>query len=234
MTERESAMIVPKISAFIFDLDGVLVDTAKYHFSGWQKLGEQLGINLDEKDNDKLKGVGRIESLQYILDKGGLTRSEKEMEELAARKNGWYLDAVNGMSPDEILPGVIPFLEQARQLGIALAVGSGSKNATFVLDKIGIASLFTVITDGSMTSQSKPHPEVFSSTCISLGLHPSECVVFEDAPSGIEAAHSAGCYAVGIGSKEVLGAAELCVPGFEDVTPTAIIQQLLQGEFSKQ
>lgn len=213
----------PSITAFIFDLDGVLVDTAKYHFLAWQKLGKKLGITLTKKDHEALKGVGRMESLQYILKTGKLVLDQHHKEDLAALKNNWYLDYVASMSPEEVLPGVRKFLERAKQSGIRLAVGSGSKNASYVLDHIGLDSYFTAVCDGNDIAHSKPHPEIFTCCCHKLDAAPEQTVVFEDAISGIQAAHAAGCLAVGIGDPVSLSEANQCIPGFLNISPTDII-----------
>jgi beta-phosphoglucomutase len=213
----------PSIKAFIFDLDGVLVDTAKYHFLAWRKLADKLGISLTEKDHESLKGLGRMESLQYILGRGKLELDQQRMEDLAALKNSWYLDYVASMSSEEFLPGVREFLNSARQAGIMLAVGSGSKNASHVLNLIGLDSFFSVICDGNDITHSKPNPEIFTFCCQKLGIDPKKTVVFEDALSGIQAAHAAGCMTIGVGDPVTLHEADQCIPGFMGLTADDIL-----------
>lgn len=214
------------ISAFIFDLDGVLVDTAKYHFQAWSAMARSIDILLDEEDNEKLKGVGRMESLDYILGKDNRSLSQNDREKLAASKNHLYLEFVGRMDATEILPGVSEFLAGARTAGLLLCVGSGSKNAEMVLKRIQLRGMFDAVCDGNDISHSKPHPEIFQKCCSVLGIAPSKAVVFEDAYSGIEAANAAGCHSVGIGTPENLGNAELCFPGFEHLHYLHILQGL--------
>jgi len=203
------------IKACIFDLDGVIVDTAKYHFQAWRRLANELGFDFSEADNEQLKGVSRMESLEIILKWGGVTLTEEQKLEWADRKNEWYKALISNMSPDEILPGVLQFLTQLQSHGIHIALGSASKNALPVIESIGLGPLFEVVIDGTHTTRSKPDPQVFQLAAQRLGLQSDECIVFEDAESGIEAALNGGFYAVGIGRPEVLGKAHWVIPGFE-------------------
>ncbi len=202
------------IKACIFDLDGVIVDTAKYHFQAWRRLANEMGFDFTEADNEQLKGVGRMESLDVILRWGGLSLPEKEKIELAERKNEWYKDLISHMQADEILPGVTDFLADLQSRGIRIALGSASKNAAEVIESIGLGNIFEVIIDGHKTTRSKPDPQVFLLAAEGLALPPAECIVFEDAESGIEAALAGGFFAVGVGNPEVLGKARLVIPGF--------------------
>lgn len=192
----------------IFDLDGVLVDTAKYHFQAWQRLAHFMDIEFTEDDNEHLKGVSRAESLERILAKGNVQKTQAEKEELMTLKNNWYLELVNQMTADEALPGAINFLNACKNKGVKIALGSSSKNAPLILDKLGIADLFDAIVDGNVVSESKPNPKVFLTAAEKLNLSPSECTVFEDAISGVKAAKDGGFYCVGIGTKEVLPLAD--------------------------
>ena len=192
----------------IFDLDGVLVDTAKYHFQAWQRLAHFMDIEFTEDDNEHLKGVSRAESLERILAKGNVQKTQAEKEELMTLKNNWYLELVNQMTADEALPGAINFLNACKNKGVKIALGSSSKNAPLILDKLGIADLFDAIVDGNVVSESKPNPKVFLTAAAKLNLSPSECTVFEDAISGVKAAKDGGFYCVGIGTKEVLPLAD--------------------------
>ncbi len=203
------------IQACIFDLDGVIVDTAKYHFQAWRRLANELGFDFSEADNEQLKGVSRMESLDIILSWGGLAVPEVQKRKLAERKNEWYKELISHMQPDEILPGVPAFLQELQQLGIRLALGSASKNAGAVMQCIGLAQQFEVIVDGHLATRSKPDPQVFLIAAEAMGLLPGQCIVFEDAESGVEAALRGGFYAVGVGSPAVLGKAHWVIPGFE-------------------
>jgi beta-phosphoglucomutase len=192
----------------IFDLDGVLVDTAKYHFQAWQRLSHSLGIEFTEDDNEALKGVSRLESLERILEKGKIEKSAAEKEELMQLKNQWYLDLVAEMTEGEALPGAIAFLEDCKAKGIKIALGSSSKNAPLILNKLNIGHLFNAVVDGNVVNLSKPDPTVFLTAAQSIGLTPDECIVFEDAIAGVQAAKTGGFYCVGIGTKENLPLAD--------------------------
>ena len=201
----------------LFDLDGVLVDTARYHFKAWKRLAETFEVDFNEERNEKLKGVSRVESLRKILEWGGKTLSDAEFQKAMDLKNTWYLEYIDRMAPDEVLPGAERFLKEARQDGYKIALGSASKNAPRILEKVGLTPLFDAIIDGNRTSRSKPDPEVFLLGAEDLLLQPSQCVVFEDAEAGVEAAKAGGMYAVGVGSAEVLHKADKVIPGFEDL-----------------
>ncbi|MDX1942396.1 MAG: beta-phosphoglucomutase [Saprospiraceae bacterium] len=202
------------IKACIFDLDGVIVDTAKYHFLAWRRLANELGFDFTEADNEKLKGVSRMGSLDLILQWGGLDLSEAEKLELADRKNDWYKEYLKDMSSDDILEGVMSFLQELKKRGIRIGLGSASKNAMMVVERIGLQDTFEVIIDGNKATKSKPDPQVFALGAEALGVAPEESIVFEDAESGIQAALNGGFYAVGIGSPENLGHAHLVIPNF--------------------
>lgn len=206
------------IKACIFDLDGVIVDTAVYHFKAWKRLADELGINFTEHDNERLKGVSRVRSLEIILELGGVTKTEAEQHELATRKNTWYVEMINRMTPAEILPGAKEFLEACRAAGIKTALGSASKNSGTILNKINMAHLFDAIVDGNHVSKAKPDPEVFLKGAEALGVTPAECVVFEDAIAGVEAAINGGMKVVGIGSPDVLNKADLVVSGLDKMS----------------
>ncbi|WP_089831492.1 beta-phosphoglucomutase [Chitinophaga filiformis] len=205
------------IAACIFDLDGVIVDTAVYHFKAWKRMANELGFNFTEAQNEKLKGVSRVRSLELILEWGGIEKSVAEQHELATRKNDWYVDMINHMTPEEILPGAKELLESLRSAGIKTALGSASKNAGVILDKVGILSLFDVVIDGNMVSASKPDPEVFLKGAEALGAAPEQCIVFEDAIAGVEAGKAGGMKVVGIGEKSVLNEADLVVSGLQEI-----------------
>ena len=202
----------------IFDLDGVIVDTAKYHFIAWKRLAKELGFDFTINDNEALKGVSRMASLGILLNKGGIRVSEKEKERLAARKNDWYVELISGMKPDEVLPGSLELLTALRKEGILTAIGSASKNAGTILDRTGLRDKFDVIIDGNRISRAKPDPEVFLKGAEEMGLPPSSCVVFEDALAGIEAAIAGGMKCVGVGSPETLGKADLVIPDLRKIS----------------
>ena len=206
------------IKACIFDLDGVIVDTAKYHFMAWRRLAKELGFEFTIEDNEALKGVSRMTSLEILLRTGGVTVSEKEKEMLAARKNGWYVEFISGMTPGEILPGSVRLLKSLRNAGILTAIGSASRNAGTILDRIELREMFDVIVDGNKIHKAKPDPEVFLKGAEEMNLPPSCCIVFEDAQAGIEAAIAGGMKSVGVGNPELLGRADLVIPDLKKIT----------------
>ena len=202
------------IRACIFDLDGVIVDTAKYHFLAWRRLANELGLDFGPDKNEQLKGVGRMESLEKILQWGGLQKTDAEKKELTDLKNGWYQEYVQEMTAEDILEGVLPFLAELDEKEIRKAVGSSSKNAQLVIRQIGLEDAFEVVVDGNKLTRSKPDPQVFQLAAEVMALPPAECIVFEDAASGVEAALNGGFYAVGVGKEEHLGAAHFVIPDF--------------------
>ncbi|MBN1411729.1 MAG: beta-phosphoglucomutase [Spirochaetales bacterium] len=201
----------------IFDLDGVIVDTAKYHYLAWKKLAKTLGFDFSESDNERLKGVSRMQSLDILLEIGGLQCTEVEKTVMADKKNQWYLEYIDSMTPAEILPGAEEYVRSLKARGLKTALGSASKNARKILDKLNLSSVFDVVVDGKMVSHTKPDPEVFLTAAKLLKGDPAECVVFEDAEAGIEAAKRAGMYAVGIGKPEVLPKADIIVSGLQEL-----------------
>lgn len=214
------------IKGFLFDLDGVIVDTAKFHFKAWHRLAQDLGIDFSEEENEQLKGVSRKESLEKILSWGNKTLSPQEFEHKMAQKNDWYLELVHHMGKEEALPGAKAFLEESTKLNLAIGLGSASKNALLILDQLGITPLFQTIIDGNKVSKSKPDPEVFQKGADELGLPPESLVVFEDSLAGIEAARRGGFRTVGIGSPKVLSDAEIVVSGLDQISPVEVINQL--------
>ncbi len=215
------------IKAAIFDLDGVIVDTAKYHYLAWQRLARELGFDFTPADNERLKGVSRMRSLEIILALGGVRLSAAEQEAGAARKNAWYLEYIRAMTPAEILPGVIPFLTRLRQRGIKIALASASKNAGLILEKLRIGDRFDAVVDGNAISKAKPDPEVFVTAAGRLGIAPEECVVFEDAVAGVAAGRAAGMLVIGLGDPRVLDGADLVIADF-----TRLDAVLITGEES--
>jgi len=209
---------VMSIKGCIFDLDGVIVDTAKYHFLAWKRLAEKLKINFTEKDNERLKGVSRMASLDIILEIGNMKPDDKIKEEYAALKNKWYVAYISKMTPDEILPGSIRFINDLRKEGIKIALGSASKNTPMIIRRVGMEILFDAIADGNVVKKAKPDPEVFITAAKMIGIPPEECVVFEDAAAGVEAALNAGMMCIGIGSEKILSNAHFVVPGLNEMS----------------
>lgn len=206
-----------QISACIFDLDGVIVDTARYHFLAWKRLTDQLGIHFTEADNERLKGVSRIASLDIILEIGKVKADENQKHEYATRKNQWYIDYISKMTPDEILPGSIAFIKELRNAGIRVAIGSASKNTPMILERVGISDLFDAVADGNIVKKAKPDPEVFLKAAELVDVKPERCVVFEDAVAGIQAAINAGMVCIGIGSPEILNKAHFVIAGLNEM-----------------
>lgn len=188
---------------FIFDLDGVLVSTEHNHFQAWQKTANSLGIQFSEEENENLKGVSRIDSLKYILNLGNTVLSNDQFNNLLEFKNESYLESIQYLTQQNCLKGVVETLSRAKSQGIKLAVGSSSKNAKRILKLIEIEDYFDTIIDGSMVENLKPSPDVFLKAASILGLEPSECLVFEDAASGIQAAKAGGFMAIGIGNENI-------------------------------
>lgn len=197
------------MKGFLFDLDGVLVSTEHNHFLAWQRCAHSLGIEFTEKENELLKGVSRVDSLKKILELGAKTISNEEFEALLKSKNDFYLDSIQELNQSNLLPGVLNLLNKAKELGILLGVGSSSKNANFILDKLRISSYFEVVIDGNGVTDPKPHPEVFLNGAKALGLATKACLVFEDAASGIAAAKAGGFTAVGVGNPHIADQADI-------------------------
>lgn len=209
-------MPIPK--AILFDLDGVIVDTAKHHFQAWKQLANELGFSFTEEDNERLKGVSRMDSLNILLEIGQVEKTESEKEELATRKNERYVESISKMNETEILPGVQTFLNELKENNIPYALGSASKNAPRILKKIGLYDQFDAIVDGNSISNAKPDPEVFLLGARKLSVDAKSCVVFEDAQSGIEAGKKAGMYVVGVGDANVLKGADDYIESMEQMT----------------
>lgn len=186
------------MKAFIFDLDGVIVDTAKYHFKSWKIIAEKFGFELSKTQNELLKGVSREESLDRILSWGGISIDRFEKKKYLEKKNELYKEFINNLSQMDILPGVNKLIDFAEIKNIPIALGSASKNANQILDKLEIKNKFKVIIDGNLTTKSKPHPEVFLKGAQILGVNPKEVIVFEDSIAGVEAANKATMISVAI------------------------------------
>jgi|SRR5450759_2845621 len=206
-----------QITACIFDLDGVIVDTARYHFLAWKRLTDQLGILFTEEDNERLKGVSRMASLEIILEIGNRRLDENRKLEYATLKNNWYIEYIKTMTPDEILPGCLPFIKELRNANFRIAIGSASKNTPMILERVGIQGLFDAVADGNTISKAKPDPEVFLKAAEMIGVKPGNCVVFEDAVAGVQAALNAGMLCIGIGSPKILTEAHFVVSGLSEM-----------------
>ncbi|MBN2655632.1 MAG: beta-phosphoglucomutase [Spirochaetales bacterium] len=191
------------MEGWIFDLDGVITDTARYHYLAWQKLADEEGLPFDEEINEKLRGISRMASLVIILD--GREYPEEKKGEMTDRKNRYYRDFLDQLNPDDILPGVIPFLDRLKSLGKKLAIGSASRNTEFILGHLGIGSYFDGVASGSFVTRAKPAPDVFIHAAGQIGLPVSRCVVVEDAQAGVSGALEGGFRAVGIGPAERVG-----------------------------
>jgi len=210
----------------IFDLDGVIVDTAKYHYLAWKRLGDELGIEFTEQDNERLKGVSRMRSLDIILELGNQKKTQEEKEALTAKKNSWYVESILQMDASQILPGVLDFLEDLKARSVKIALGSASKNARTILERVQITNYFDAIIDGNLVSKAKPDPEVFLLGATKLGVKPTQTVVFEDAQAGIEAALNAGMYTVGVGDRKILSEAHVVISSFESLNVEELFHAL--------
>ena len=215
----------PTISLCIFDLDGVIVDTAKYHFLSWKKLAASFGYELTKEKNENLKGVSRVESLEYILEWAGVSLSETEKEKLTTEKNEQYVKSIQKLGAGEALTGVVDFIHELRAANVKTAIGSASKNARLILEQLEIIDLFDAIVDGTMTKKGKPDPEVFLLGAKMTDSLPAETVVFEDAVKGVDAALAAKMTAIGIGETAQLGHAHFVIPGFSDFKYNDFIQK---------
>jgi beta-phosphoglucomutase len=213
------------IRGAIFDLDGVLVDTAKYHYLAWKRLAEELHIEFTTEDNERLKGVSRVRSLEIILELGGKTLSEPAKVTAAEKKNGWYLEYIQGITPQELLPEVVPLLTYLRVRGVKISLGSASKNAAAILDKLAISPLFDAVVHGGHVSKAKPDPEIFLTAAEALGVPPAQCVVFEDASAGVEAGKRAGMTVIGVGDPAILTQADMVIKNFAELSFPLVIEE---------
>ena len=203
---------------FIFDLDGVIVDTAKYHYLAWKKLANELGFEFTLEQNELFKGVSRKRCLEILLEIGNISASQEQFDRWMVEKNEDYLHYIEKMNASEILPDVPKVLDFIKDRGLPIALGSASKNAKPILEKVGLLSYFDVIVDGNNVTKAKPDPEVFLIASSNLGLEPKKCVVFEDAVAGIQAANKAGMVSVGIGDSETLREANYNFRDFKEIS----------------
>jgi len=217
--------------AFIFDLDGVIVDTAKYHFIAWQKLAQELGIDFTPEHNEQLKGVSRQQSLEIILKIGNATATDEQKTKWLTQKNDEYLSYISQIDQSEILGGVLPILDYIKSKNQKIVLGSASKNARLILEKTGIMSYFDAIIDGNDVSKAKPDPEVFALGAQKVGIEPENCIVFEDSIAGIQAANIAGMTSIGIGEKDILNEADYIFNDFNHIEVEFIDTLINKGDF---
>ena len=212
------------IEAFLFDLDGVITDTAEYHYRAWKRLADEEKVPFTREDNEHLRGVSRLESLRLLLK--GRTLTDDQMQDWMERKNNYYRAYLSEVTPADLLPGVGAFLQEAKAAGIKLGLGSASKNAVDVIRNLGVSPLFDAIGDGFSVSNSKPAPDLFIWVAGRLNVYPARSVVFEDAEAGIEAALKAGMFTVGIGPAERVGKAHMIIPGFTGVSVAQVLEKM--------
>ncbi|MGB5510014.1 beta-phosphoglucomutase [Robiginitalea sp.] len=217
------------MKGFIFDLDGVIVDTAKYHYLAWKQLADHLGIPFTIQDNEKFKGVSRKRCLELLLEMGDLQVSEEQFASWLEEKNADYLNYIATMDASEILPDVSRVLDFLRERNVPMALGSASKNAVPILEKVGLTDYFSTVVDGTQVVKAKPDPEVFLIAASRLHLPPEDCVVIEDAQAGIAAANTAGMYSLGIGAAEVLSEADAVFMDFTEMQPS-FLEEILRLE----
>ncbi len=211
------------IKGFIFDLDGVITDTAEYHYKSWKRMAEEEAIAFDRKVNEQLRGVSRMHSLDILLN--GKELSLEKKKELASRKNKYYQDFLDNISQDDLLPGMSDILKRLQKENYKIAVASSSKNAKIVLKYLEIDNIFDTISDGNSVKNAKPAPDIFLYTADKINLKPEECVVVEDAESGIEAALAANMTAVGIGPEERVGKADFRYDKTSDINLDEILKK---------
>lgn len=217
-----------KKKAFIFDLDGVIVDTAKYHFLAWQKLADSLGITFTHDDNEQLKGVSRVRSLELILGLGNVEATEEQKEQWLVQKNEDYLGYINKMDDSEILPGVMRVLNFLKEHNQPIILGSASKNARPILEKVNILHYFDDIVDGNDVSNAKPDPEVFIVGAKKANQSNENAIVFEDSVAGVQAANIAGMTSIGIGEASVLNEAKFNFNNFTEITEEFLLELINQ------
>lgn len=219
-----------RIRAVIFDLDGVLTDTAEFHYLAWKRLADEEGIPFSRELNERMRGLSRRDSLRVLL--GGREVSEEQAQALMERKNRYYQELLKGLTPAHILPGVIPLLQTLRERGIRIAVASASRNARIVLERLGLEAWIDVLVDGNMVERPKPAPDLFLEAARRLKVSPSECVVVEDAAAGIAAARAAGMRSIGIGPPERVGDADIILPDLSGVLWPELEEQLSRNSSS--
>ena len=218
-----------QIKGCIFNLDGVIVDTAKHHYTAWKRLANQLGFDFSPEQHEELRGLSRMASLEKILEWGDVYMTEAEKLHWSDVKNNWYVELIANLRPADVLPGALLFLRQVREAGIKSALSSASRSARQVLRSTHLEPYFDVIIDGYSTRKVKPDPESFLLAAQALGLQPAECAVFEDAALGVWAGVAGGFSVVGIGKEEYLPKAHWVIPGFENLTLNQLLSQLSES-----
>ncbi|MNW28476.1 Beta-phosphoglucomutase [compost metagenome] len=216
------------LKAVIFDLDGVITDTAEYHYLAWENLANELGLPFDRQFNEKLKGVSRMESLELILSLGDTVYTDEQKHRLAVKKNEVYKEMIKKITPADLLPGIENLLMELREAGIRTALASASKNAPFILDRLEAAHYLDHVVDVNMIASGKPDPEIFLTGSARLGVEPTQCIGIEDAEAGIQAILAAGMYAVGVGEPAQMQKADLIVSSTAELSLS-----LLQSNFKK-
>jgi beta-phosphoglucomutase len=212
------------IQAVIFDLDGVIVSTDEYHFQAWQRFAHEEEIPFTEKDNEQLKGVSRMESLEIILKQSQKSYTAEAKVDMAERKNSYYRDLLKNLSPSHILPGVLHFLKSLERQGIRVAIGSSSKNAVPILHKLGLIQSFEAVADGTNIKKSKPDPEVFLLAASLLSIPPTNCLVVEDAEAGVDAGLAAGMKVLAVGSASSLEKATFRAKDLSHITTDQLLK----------
>ena len=202
--------------AVVFDLDGVITDTARFHHLAGKRLADTLGIGFDDDLAESLKGIDRRMSLTMILDKGGVTLEPDEFDRLADMKNVWYKELIGTMTRDDLLPGALETLQAVRAAGLKVGLASVSQNAPAILERLGIADLFDAVVDARLLKRGKPDPEIFLKAAAELGVEPADCLGVEDAVAGVASIKGAGMPALGIGRPSVLTEADAVIPGLDD------------------
>ena len=204
-----------RFKAVIFDLDGVITDTAHYHYLAWKRLADSIGAPFDEAFNEELKGVDRMGSLELILARAPRTYTLEEKRALADAKNRHYVELIATMTAADLLPGALRALEDVRAAGLKIGLASVSRNAFTVLDRLGIRDRFDDVVDAATVARGKPDPEIFLTAAAHLGVDPADCLGVEDAAAGVASIKDAGMFAVGVGSPQVLGRADRVIPSME-------------------
>ena len=215
-----------RIKAFVFDLDGIIVDTTRYHYLSWKSLAHTFGYNFEERDNEALKGANRMTSLNIILARAGLSYSDQEKEIMCERKNEIYLELITNISVADTLPGIIPFIRLAKKEGLRIGLGSSSRNAKNTIRRLQLGHLFDVQLDANDVPDSKPLPDIYLQVAHLLEIDPDACLIFEDAYNGIAAAKKAGMLVVGMGHQDQVAGADLIIDSFENNSPALIFDKL--------
>jgi beta-phosphoglucomutase len=222
---RHEGKIVPMIKAVLFDLDGVLVSTDEYHYLSWKKLSKEEGFDFfDHEFNHKFRGVARKECIEIITNASGKHYSPEQKQELADRKNRYFVESLSTVTTEVLLPGSLSTLQELKKRGIKIAVASNSRNAKTIIDQSKIKEFLDTIVDGYDIKNSKPDPEVFLLAAKNVGVHPAQCLVIEDAVAGIESARRAGMKALGIGTKERLPNADIVIPNLAAISVDKLLK----------